>query len=66
MVKTLGTNKLYVRGSRVCLTEERENDWHNQNGRDQARGRGHGRGRGRGAGQGRARGQGQNLGPSQA
>ena len=62
VVKTLGTNKLYVRGSRVCLTEERENDWHNQNGRDQARGRG----RGRGAGQGRARGQGQNLGPSQA
>ena len=33
VIKTLGTNNLYVRGSRVCLTDERENDWHNQNGR---------------------------------
>ena len=66
VVKTLGTNKLYVRGSRVCLTDERENDWHNHNSRGQARGRGRGRGCGRGAGQGRTRGQGQNLRPSQA
>ena len=61
VVKTFGTNKLYVRGSRVCFTDERENDWHNQNGRDQARGRGRNRVCGRGAGQDCAGGQGQNL-----
>ena len=69
VVKTLGTNKLYVRGSRVCLTEERENDWQNQNGRGQPPGRGRGRGRGRGcgrgAGQSRARGEGPNQGQRQ-
>ena len=48
------TYKLHVRCSRVCLTDERENDWHDQNGRGQARGRGRGKGRGRGAGRGLA------------
>ena len=63
VVKTFGTNKLYVTNS--PLTEERENDWQNQNGRGQARGRGRRRDCGRGAGQGRARGQGRNQRPRQ-
>ena len=54
IVKTLGTNRLFVRGSRVCTSND-PLAWQNAangRGRGQARGRGQTRGQGRGQGRG--------------
>ena len=64
VVKTLGTNKLFIRGNRVCTTND-QHGWQNNGGRERGqnpvRGRGQGRGHGRGRGGPRGRrGQGPN------
>ena len=64
VVKTLGTNKLFIGGNRVCTTNDQQG-WQNTGGRERGqnpvRGRGQGRGRGRGRGGPRGRrGQGPN------
>ena len=62
VVKTLGTNKLFIRGNRVCTTNDQQG-WQNNGGRERCqnpvRGRGQGRGHGRDGPRGQ-RGQGPN------
>ncbi len=62
VVRALGPDKLSMRGNRVCLSDENQNMWHNNNG---GRGRGHARGYGRGRGQGRGNGRGGGRGRGQ-
>ena len=61
IVKSLGTNKLFIRGSRVCERGNQREAWENSN-RPQADGEGQGRngdcGAGRGAPRGNRRGAG--------
>ena len=58
IVKTLGTNRLHIRGNRVCTSDDQQT-WNNPGNRGQGnRGRGEPRGgRGQGRGRGVARGQ---------
>ena len=67
LVKTLGQNKLFIRGNRICDTAGGQHNFQPVNGgegRDQPVGRGRGRGQGRGnhrgQGRGNRRGRGQN------
>ena len=55
LVKSLGTNKLFVRGNRVCAIGDQREAWDNPN-RPQADGDGQGGNRDRGAGRGAPRG----------
>ena len=57
VVKTLGTDKLYLKGSRVCLKDAQRNDWRDGNGRGQVQGQVQGQVRGRGRGRGRTQAQ---------
>ena len=46
LVKSIGSNKLYLKGNRVCEKDEGQNAWQQRNTRGQGRGRGHSQGRG--------------------
>ena len=53
-MKSIGANKLYLKGNRVCANENQQNDWQNITVRGQGRGRGRARGTVRGAGRDRS------------